>query len=148
MKNKDGDNSDLQSLAGRAGDYSDKSLSKGEVETLRYDCGTRACLVGWAALAMGEGSCIPEDLRNPATAKFLNRIIEIAGGEPVKRRSHSSQRDFICATAYRASALFEGNREDDSLDRVVYDTLSGTEARNLWMEAGESFGYDTENLVD
>lgn len=150
VKTVDEDNEGLQMIAGMAADnfnYPNRSLTTEEVETLRYDCGTRACLVGWTALAMGEGSCIPEDLRNPATAKFLNKIIELAGGEPVKRRNHSLI-DFICTTAYRASHLFEGTRDDDSLEGAGSGSLSSAEARDLWMEAGESFGYDTGNLVE
>lgn len=133
----------LQELANHAESYYGRPLSSQESEDLRYSCNTQCCLVGWAALAMGEEGCSPEKLKNPATAQFLNKFIELAGFEPTSEAGRS-QKSYIENTALRASDLFEG--EGMSTDLETGKSLSPRKARRLWIETAKHFGYDTDNM--
>jgi len=128
------------------------SIDPDEAEELKYSCNTQCCLVGWAALAMDEPSCQPEDLGNMATAEFLNKFIELAGFTPLDRGVYKSDLNYIWATASLASDIFEGTggelfRGDTSVPIPrTKGELSPRRARNLWKKTAEHFGYDTENL--
>jgi len=143
---------ELNHAASRAGDG--EEVAKKDIADLRYSCGTQCCLVGWAALAMGEPGCTPELLSNPATARFLNKFIEFAGEDPTDPQRYPMQKQFIIRTACRASDLFEGDgrnygdgRGDDGIPAWRI-RLTPEEAHRLWKKTADHFGYDTKNLVD
>lgn len=133
------DISELDHVASMAD--SGEEISLDDVRKLRYSCGTQGCLVGWAALAFGEPGVFPGVLQNPATADFLNKMVELSGIEPVSRSNFDVESDYIYESAFHASSVFEG----DGFGKVG---LSAEEARRLWMKAGDHFGYDTQNLLE
>ena len=132
------DISELYHAASMADDGEEISLD--DVRKLRYSCGTQGCLVGWAALAFGEPGAHPNVLKNPATADFLNKLVELSGRTPVSRSNFDVESDYIHESAFHASSVFEG----DEWGEVG---LSAKEARRLWLKAGDHFGYDTQNLL-
>jgi len=115
-------------------------ISDDVIDSLRYECTSKCCLVGFAALAFNEGSCNPHYMRNHATAEFLNKFIEFATGEPycapeyIKRANES---DLLGLFIY-ASDIFEGC--GGSVE------MSGRRAHNLWKKTAAHFGYDVDNL--
>ena len=122
-------------------------MTKAKARALRYSCNTQCCLVGWVALAFGEKGVSPDEFENPASAEFMNKIIELAGAEPVSPDDYECQKRFIYATADRASSLFEGFQRHADWRRGKMGELSPKEARSLWKRAGRHFDYDTANLV-
>lgn len=125
------------------------TMSKARAHELRYSCNTQCCLVGWVALAFGEKGANPDSFSNPASAKFLNKFIELTGSTPVDPADFYRQKEFIVATAERASDLFEGfDYSADWRPVGTLNALTAKEARSLWKKAGASFNYDTENLVE
>lgn len=122
-------------------------MTKARSRALRYSCNTQCCLVGWVALAFGENGVSPDDFMNPASAEFMNKIIELSGSEPVNPADYECQERFINNTAERASSLFEGFDRNGDWRHGTRGKLTGKQARSLWKRAGRSFGYDTANLV-
>jgi len=120
------------------------TLSEEERSQILYSCKTQCCLVGWAALAFDEERCTSSDLRNPATAAFLNKFIELAGHRPVDPKAFpNGERDitFMETVGDRASDVFEGGTLNG-------DRLTPRRANALWKKTAEHFGYDVKNLVD
>jgi len=133
----------LEKAADAASDMYLPSPDPQDIEALKYSCNTQCCLVGWAALAMNEKEgCHPDALKNPATAKFLNKFIELAGFDPIDESKFPRSSDFICAVGDRASDVFEG------MGVNLRGMLSPQRARELWKKTAEHFGYDTENLFE
>jgi len=146
----------LLEIADRAKDeYA--SISKGEAEKLAYQCDTQCCLVGWAALAFGERGCTPDHIKNPATAEFLNKFVELAGFQTLDELRSGGERyrygiSRLSAIAWRASDVFErrSHPKDEHLDDEYLReaSISPQRAREVWIETAEFFGYDTDNLID
>ncbi len=121
-------------------------LDKDGREEITYHCGTSCCFVGWVCLAFGEKGCHPRHIRNPATVKFLNKFIELAGESPIVRWRHAYEENFEVFServGQRASDVFEGiGARGHKLE------LSPRHARSLYKKAGEHFNYDTKNLLE
>lgn len=123
-------------------------VSKKEREALKYSCSTHCCIVGWTALAMDENGAMPHMFSNPATAKFLNKFIELAGYTPLRQRPDESQLDFIERVAYTASDVFE-DRDSQSPYGCVPKTggLSPEQAHEMYVKTARFFGYDVESMI-
>lgn len=118
-----------------------------ERKQLKFACTTQCCLVGWAALAFDEEGCTPLELDNPATAKFLNKFIELAGCDPVDPKDFAEgerDREFIETVGDRASDTFEGYGHQQGR----HPPLTNRKAHALWKKTAAHFGYDVDNLVD
>lgn len=123
-------------------------VSTREREALKYSCDTQCCLVGWAALAMGEKGSQPDFIENPATAKFLNKFIEFAGYKPLEQRGGETMPDFIARVAHTASDIFEDRDSQSPYKCVpVTDAMDPKQAHKLWLLTAEHFGYDVDNEI-
>lgn len=116
-------------------------LTQEEREDIKYNCGTKCCVAGWAALAFGEKGYMPSDIENMATALFLNKFIEFAGGMPFKLRGSLSTHEFMSDVTREASRRFEGMLG-------MFEKLSAEEAHAIWIKTAEHFDYDTKNLTE
>lgn len=116
----------------------DTKMKESDRYDLAHACGTQGCLVGWAALAFGETFIRAEGIERLETAAFLNKMIEIYGHEPAdSTREGTNQFQFVWEVACGASSLFE--REDSNAWTMV---------REIWIQAGDFFGYDTSSLLE
>ena len=103
-----------------------------QYDDIRYECRTRCCLVGFAALAFGEPGCDPDNINNMATVKFLNKIIELhtgSGFDITDIRAPTRQHRVLGA----ASDVFECGEDGP---------MEPEEAHEHWVEAARYFGYD------
>jgi hypothetical protein len=130
---------ELESLT----DDEDLAVEQGEMSpSLRkrviYDCDTHACLVGWGALAMGEGGVDPDEIKNPATAEFLLGVVQRLGFDLAdtigRRRVWASQ---IYATLTAISDAFEGVLTPNA---PSYETVAAA-----WEAEASARGYDVDN---
>lgn len=123
--------------------YNPEKLSKASREALRYECHTRCCLVGFAALAFDEPGCMPDKIQNPATAEFLDKFIEFATGKSARQHLGNAgsaadylDRQFCYSIARLASDIFEGFEASYS-DKE----LSPRRASEIWKKTARHFGY-------
>lgn len=132
------ENVDVPSLSSDLTTISDEAR-----ETLRYECRTKCCLVGFAALAFNESGCMPWSINNPATAEFLDKFIELATGKTAHQHlGISGSADdynklrFRHDVAQLASNIFEG------FEPYSEKKLSPRRANNLWKKTARHFGYN------
>lgn len=105
--------------------YGPLTLSDPAPESVRYDCGTQACVRGWLALAFGVSLDRVND--SPLARLFAERMLDRAGSEP--------GRDPV----FQVECMFEGWGDYAEAGPMSRGTMA-----TLWRKAAESFGYDTK----
>lgn len=116
-------------------------------EMLRYECRTKCCLVGFAALAFNESGCTPGQINNPATVEFLDKFIELATGKTAHQHmgiagsaADYDKPSFRYDVATLASNIFEGFEGFES--PYSDKELSPRRANELWKKTARHFGYN------
>ena len=108
--------------------------------TLRYDCDTQCCLVGWAAMAFDERGCQPDHIDRDETVAFLKQLLELAGVEVLEASDYAEDVPYRAYVADRASDVFEGFEEFEGQE------LEPKRAHELWTQAASKLGYDVSNV--
>ena len=132
-------------------DYFSSTLDGGAKESVFREgdrakinkCGVQCCLVGWVCFAFDEPGFGHQNIRNPATVRFLHKFLTIANeGNPPplkNRRGAFNTKDIVDY----AIDIFDGGRPGLKDE----DQLNPDDAHEIWKKTAEHFGYDTSVKV-
>jgi len=102
------------------------------------NCGVKCCLVGWVCFAFDEPGFGHENIRNPATVRFLHKFLKIANhGEPPPLKNKQGEFQTKEIVDY-AIGVFDNGRPGLEEGR-----LEPEDAHEIWKQTAEHFGYDT-----